>query len=322
MPRVLPILTVAALAVILTGCAAGAPDTQSSADPDATQPAFSRECATPGAASDAVSVTGELGTKPTAEIAAPLTVTSTERSVVVEGDGAVAEFGATALVDFTMYSGTTGEVITATEYTAGMQAQFIVNEVAFLPGLVKTIACSPAGSRVVGVVPATDAFGTSGQTDLGVAPDETVVFVVDVVALVDQLTPAAWTDNVPKVERDASGIPTVTLAGDMPTELQLAVLEEGNGTTVLTGDNVTVNYHGISWDTGEVFDESFTKQAASFNTTGVVPGFAAGLVGQKVGSTVIVVMPPALAYGADPAAHALGGQTLVFLIDIVGVNGA
>lgn len=45
-------------------------------------------------------------------------------------------------------------------------------------------------------------------------------------------------------------------------------------------------------------------------------------MGQKVGSTIIVVIPPELAYGTDPQAHQLGGQTLVFLIDILGVNGS
>jgi len=48
----------------------------------------------------------------------------------------------------------------------------------------------------------------------------------------------------------------------------------------------------------------------------VITGFAAAIVGQKVGSTVLVSIPPDLAYGTDPAKHELGGQTLVFLIHI------
>lgn len=321
MPRALPILTVAALAVALAGCAAAEPDTDSTTAPSGEGASFSRECGVPGAASDSVSVSGELGTVPVVEIDAPLDVDATQRTVVTEGEGDVAEYGTTAFVDFTLYLGSTGEPVTQTDYAEGMQAEFIVNEVAFLPGLVKTIACTPGGSRVVGVVPAVEAFGSAGQASLGIGADETVVFVVDVVSVEGPLTPAEWTDGVPAVERDGSGVPTVTLpAGGVPTELQLAVLEEGDGTTVIAGDNVTVNYHGISWETGEVFDESFTKTPASFNTTGVVPGFGAALVGQKVGSSVIVVMPPSLGYGDDPAAHALGGQTLTFLVDIVDVN--
>jgi peptidylprolyl isomerase len=94
------------------------------------------------------------------------------------------------------------------------------------------------------------------------------------------------------------------------------VLTEGDGAVVGDGDSVTVDYLGMSWDTGEVFDESFSKSPATFATTGVVPGFGAALVGQKVGSTVLVTIPPIYAYGTDPNAAQLGGQTLVFLIDI------
>lgn len=322
MPRVLPILTVAALAVVLAGCSTGDPDTASSPSPSGSA-AGERTCATPGDGTEKVDVTGEFGSAPTVVVDAPIEVDKTERRVLIEGDGEKAEFGDTVLVDFSLYNGTTGEAATQTDYTEGQQAQFILNEAAFIPGLVKTIACSTVGSRVVGVAPAAEAFGENGLADYGISAGDSVVFVVDVVSVEEQLTPAVWTDGVPTVERDGDGIPTVTLpGGDAPTELQEAVLEEGDGATVAAGDSVKVDYQGISWNTGEIFDQSFGKSPATFATTQVVPGFGAALVGQKVGSSVIVVIPPELAYGTDPQAAELGGQTLVFLIDILGVNGS
>ena len=48
-----------------------------------------------------------------------------------------------------------------------------------------------------------------------------------------------------------------------------------------------------------------------------MPGFVQALAGQKVGSQVLVVIPPALGYGEDAKAHELGGKTLVFVIDIL-----
>lgn len=317
MPRILPVLTVAALAVALVGCAAGdaEPEAPDSSDAPVSQ---ERECAAAGEGSDAVAVTGEFGTAPSVTMDAPLEVERTERTVVTEGDGEVADYGDTVVVNFSVYNGTTGEVATQTEYGAEGAAELILNEDAYLVGLVRTIECTTAGSRVVGVSPADEAFGDDGNEELGIAPGDTVVFVVDVLTVEGPLTPAEWTTDVPEVTRDADGIPTVTLPdGEMPTELQLAVLEEGDGATVVSGDSVTVDYQGISWDTGEIFDESFTSEPRTFSTLQVVEGFAAALVGQKVGSSVIVVIPPELAYGTDPAAHALGGQTLVFLIDIV-----
>ncbi len=318
MPRVLPVLTVAALAVALAGCAGGDPGTSSSPTPSASG---DRECATPGKGTEKVDVTGEFGAVPTVTVDAPIEVDHTERRVLIEGDGEEARFGDTVLVDFTLYNATTGDAATQTDYAEGRQAEFVLNEAAFIPGLVKTIECSTAGSRVVGVVPSSQAFGENGLADYGISAGDTVVFVVDVVEVEGPLTPAAWTEGVPTVERDADGIPTVTLpGGDKPTELLEAVLEEGDGATVTAGDSVKVDYQGISWDTGEVFDQSFGKSPATFSTTQVVEGFGAALIGQKVGSTVIVVIPPELAYGTEPQAHALGGQTLVFLVDILGVN--
>lgn len=322
MPRALPVLTVAALAVALAGCASDAPDSSSSPSPS-TPNAADRECAASGSAADAVDVTGDFGASPTVSVDAPLEVDRTERRVVIEGDGEKAVYGDTVLVDFTLYNGTTGDLATSTGYAEDQQAEFLLNEAAYIPGLVKTIECSTVGSRVVGVVPAAEAFGDAGASDFGISAGDTVVFVVDVVSVEEQLTPAAWTDGVPEVTRDDDGIPTVTLPdGEMPTELQEAVLEEGDGATVVAGDRVTVDYQGISWNSGEIFDQSFGKSPATFSTTQVVPGFGAALVGQKVGSTVIVVIPPELAYGTDPEAADLGGQTLVFLIDIKDVNAA
>jgi peptidylprolyl isomerase len=50
--------------------------------------------------------------------------------------------------------------------------------------------------------------------------------------------------------------------------------------------------------------------------TQYVKGFTEALIGQKVGSTLLVSIPPELAYGTDPNAHQLGGQTLLFVIQI------
>ena len=56
--------------------------------------------------------------------------------------------------------------------------------------------------------------------------------------------------------------------------------------------------------------------------TGVVPGLAEGLIGQTVGSQVIVVIPPELGYPAGQApASVPEGSTMVFVVDILGLEG-
>jgi peptidylprolyl isomerase len=309
-PRVLPILTVAALAVALAGCATGEPDTSSTAD------AAGDECVGSGSGSDAVDVSGDFGAAPTVSFDAPLTLDATERTVTIEGDGDAIERGSTASLQFTLYNGTTGDVVTQTDYSTDAET---ISVDGLLPGLESTLICSTVGSRVVGVVPAAEGFGDAGNQQLGVEPGQSLVFVLDVVDLIPSAADAMieWTTDVPKVVRADDGTPTITLPEtDPPTDLMLTVLTEGDGAVVGDGDNVTVDYLGMSWNTGEVFDQSFGKTPATFATTGVVPGFGAALVGQKVGSTVLVTIPPIYAYGIDPKAAQLGGQTLVFLIDI------
>ncbi|WP_022892585.1 FKBP-type peptidyl-prolyl cis-trans isomerase [Agromyces subbeticus] len=307
--RAAPLALASAAALLLAGCA-GSPA------PEASETPAAAACmdVKPGELSDGVTVEGEFAASPTATFTTPLQADELERTVAIEGDGDETVAGDPMNVVVTAFSGTSGESLFSqpTTITAGDEAVFE----SFRAG----IDCVPVGSRTVTVAPASTLYGETGNETIGVAPNETVVIVIDIVEVQQPLKPAEWTENVPEVKFGAEGEPpTVTLpATDPSTELQLKVLEEGDGAEVGEGDNVTVNYQGISWDTGEIFDQSYTRgEPASFTTDGVIPGFGAALVGQKVGTKLIVTIPPELAYGTDAAAHALGGQTLVFLVEIV-----
>ncbi|MDI2097503.1 FKBP-type peptidyl-prolyl cis-trans isomerase [Ruicaihuangia caeni] len=307
-----------ALTAALAGCAAN-PDTDSNPDESAApSPAGSTDClASGGSGVDAVSVTGEFGTTPVIEFEAPLSVEKTQRAVAIEGDGDLIASGDDVNVYFGLWNATTGEEIPGTGFTEGAEVPMAVDEQQILPGLVKTLQCAPEGSRVVGVLPPADLWGAQGLADLEVKGTDSLVFVADIVSRVKPLEPATWTENVPTVDLESEA-PVVTLPQTEPSpELQLAVLEEGNGDVVEDGATVTVHYQGTSWNTGEIFDQSYTRgEPATFSTDGVIPGFAAAMIGQKVGSTVIVTIPPKDAYGPEGAGHALSGQTLVFLIQI------
>jgi FKBP-type peptidyl-prolyl cis-trans isomerase len=126
----------------------------------------------------------------------------------------------------------------------------------------------------------------------------------------------------PTVESD--GRPTVTLPGtEAPTELQVETLIKGDGPVVEDGAQVTVQYQGSLWKDGTVFDESWKRgEPTTFGTGQVIPGFAAGIVGQTVGSQTVVVIPPAEGYGeaGAPQAGIAGDDTLVFVIDILAAN--
>lgn len=314
------ILVSVGLVAALAGCST---PSQPGASIDGCEPAAS------GAASAAVKVSGEFGTAPEVNFEAPTSVDATQRSVVIAGDGDVALEGTTVNVEFTIYNGETGEKASESGY-ADTPSPFNVDDAEFLVGIVKTLQCSTAGSRVVGVIPPDESWGEAGSPQLGIEPGQDIVFVADIVSVdpaplppLDraQGEPQEPTAGLPTVELDDAGRPTVTIPGGAaPTELEIATLIKGDGAEVAIGDDVVVHYVGTSWDTREVFDESWARGApATFNTQAVIQGFTEALVGQKVGSQVIAVIPPELAYGTDPAAHDLGGQTLVFVIDILGI---
>lgn len=317
MPRILPILTVAALSVALVGCTTG------DAEPDATDDPTSgaRECAASGPLSDSVKVSGEFGELPTVEFEAPLAPEVTERTVVTEGDGDPTPYGAVATVDYSFYNATTGDVIESTNFTDGEEAVFVIDEAQLLPGLLKTVECTPIGSRVVGVVPATDAFGEEGLEDFDIAAGDSLLFVVDVV---DAAT-RAWgeqqdaPEGFPTVELDDDGAPTVTIPDDyeLPTTSQSATLLAGDGREVQATDQVYIQYYGLDAETGDVFDQTWDGTPYGGSASGFITGFTDALVGQKVGSQFIVVIPPGEAYGEAGTEHELAGKTLIFVVDVL-----
>jgi peptidylprolyl isomerase len=296
----------------LTACSAPAEEAPPAAEEST---AGSTDClATNGSVSDAITVGGEFGAAPTVEFDFPITVTETERTVVLETEGDAVASGDSISTGFAMYNGTTGEEI-SNSIAEGQAAELVVSKEQILSGLVNVLQCSTVGSRVVAVIPPSEMWGEDGYADLGVGGEDSVVMVADVVDIVRPPETVEWTENVPEVK--LGDAPVVTLPeGEAPTELVLDVIEEGDGAVVEAADQVALDYQGTSWQTGEVFDQSYGKQPITLAANGFVKGFTAALVGQKVGSTLLVSIPPEFAYGADPAAHELGGQSLVFLIEI------
>lgn len=121
--------------------------------------------------------------------------------------------------------------------------------------------------------------------------------------------------------------PVLTFTGADPSpELEIEVLVEGDGPVVEAGDNIICNYYGQVWN-GEMFDNSFDRGSALDFQIGVgmvIRGWDDGLVGQRVGSRVLLSIPSDLGYGdmGAPQAGIRGGDTLVFVTDILGIQGS
>lgn len=316
MKKTVSVLAIAALALSLAACS-------SSTSANGCTPTAS------GANSSKVTVTGKFGTAPTVKFTKGLSTKKTERSVVIDGKGAVAKANGTVDVDYTIYDGASGKKIDQTTYKSGGTATFQL-KTPLLAGMIKGLECSPQGSRVVAVVPPADAFKTAGSKGLGVKGTDSLIFVFDVVKVTAPVKVIPKANGV--AQKPVAGLPTVALASNgeptitvpktaAPTTLTIQDLKKGAGTTVKAGDTVTVHYTGVVWDTGKVFDSSWTRGTpATFATTGVIPGFGKALVGQKVGSQVLAVIPPAEGYGSSVPANQTAikaTSTLVFVIDIL-----
>ncbi|WP_313555330.1 FKBP-type peptidyl-prolyl cis-trans isomerase, partial [Miniimonas arenae] len=109
-----------------------------------------------------------------------------------------------------------------------------------------------------------------------------------------------------------------------PEDLQVQVLEQGSGEEVEAGQSIEVHYLGQTWG-GRIFDNSYDRGSSISFPIGVgavISGWDDSLVGQQIGSRVLVSIPPHLGYGhrGMPAAGIKGTDTLVFVVDIVGAR--
>jgi peptidylprolyl isomerase len=121
--------------------------------------------------------------------------------------------------------------------------------------------------------------------------------------------------------------PAVTIADkSAPDQLAEQVLSTGTGATVAKGDTLVANYSGQTWAGKDgkpnVFDSSFNRgKPAAFviGTGAVIPGWDKTLVGKRLGSRVLLSIPPADGYGSSgqPDAGISGTDTLVFVVDLV-----
>ena len=124
--------------------------------------------------------------------------------------------------------------------------------------------------------------------------------------------------DAPKV----TGKPAVTVPAAPATELQITDDKVGTGPAATADSTVTVNYVGCGQISAKQFDSSWDNgNPATFGLNEVIPGWSKGLLGMKVGGRRTLVIPGALAYGANPPDTSIApNETLVFVVDLVRVG--
>lgn len=274
----------------------------------------------------AIDVSGAFGSQPTVNIPAPFKATANGSKIIKSGNGALTQAGEYASIDATLYNGETGKAMSGTSYD-GKYALLPLTSTVF-PGFAEALTCAPIGSRILSVVTVDDTLAKKMNIPTGT----TVVGVFDIhdafISKADG-TPQVVPDGFPMVVLADDGTPGMTfLAGAKPpTELRITTLKKGQGAEIEADSVVTVKYAGWLWPTDGTsntteFDSSWgeNKAPATFAMTGgTISGFSKALIGQRVGSQIEVIIPPAEGYGSQDHGSIPGNSTLVFVVDILQV---
>jgi len=313
-----PIALVCLSAIVAAGVLAGCGDDK----PTRADSATTTEATGDPSALDPIEVSGEPGEAPTIAFEPPFEIDETSVKVLTEGEGDPAELGDTVTFDFVFTNGRDGKELESS--FEGEPAEVPLEE-ALLPPVRDALEGAKVGERLlVGIAPDE---GMGADESVGLEESDTVLFFAEIVDLRKPLKRAEGAEveaveGLPTVELADDGAPTITVPeGDPPTELVTQVLIEGDGAEVETGQTITVHYTGVIWESGETFDSSWEKGSpATFpiGTGGVIQGWDEGLVGQTVGSQVLLVVPPEKAYPeGSPDGSISPTDTLVFVVDIL-----
>jgi peptidylprolyl isomerase len=121
---------------------------------------------------------------------------------------------------------------------------------------------------------------------------------------------------------DLTDEPTVSLPAEIPTELVITDITEGEGEEASEGSTVYVYYVGVLSEDGKRFDGNFGSDpfAVTLGTGAVIEGWDTGLLGMKVGGRRQLDIPADLAYGSAGSGEAIPPDSAIsFIVDVVAI---
>ncbi|WP_330329574.1 FKBP-type peptidyl-prolyl cis-trans isomerase [Streptomyces sp. NBC_00536] len=186
------------------------------------------------------------------------------------------------------------------------------------------------GSRVELVIPPALGYGETGSGDK-IKPNATLVFVVDIVKGIS-IPASATGKEVPQDNKDLPKIGTNTDGKEVsvavpkdvtpPAKLVSEYVLEGDGAVVKDSDSVAVRFNGKTWKDDKTFESTYTTgTSVTWPMAQMsVKGLKDGIVGKKVGSRLLLVIPPGDGFGDKEQGTIPANSTLVFSLDIVAVT--
>ncbi|WP_067465075.1 FKBP-type peptidyl-prolyl cis-trans isomerase [Actinomadura macra] len=277
-----------------------------------------------------VTVKGEFGRLPEVSFPKGAPGGSLAVETLSGGRGAGARKGDLVVADYVGYRWSrSGRKLLASSFAAGRPEAFPTW--GLVPGLQRAFEGARVGSRVVASIPPKDGFGERGNAARQIGGGDTLVYVLDVRGVYGRsagprgrVEPPLADPRLPRVS--GGGAPSVTVPRvAAPRGLQVRALVRGDGPVVRKGQLLAVQYAGFFWRDGKMFDSSWASGHPNGVTAGtgqVMKGWDQGLMGQRVGSRMLLVVPPSFGYGAKGLAQVgiRGSDTLVFVVDILGAH--
>lgn len=274
-----------------------------------------------------VTVSGEFGKAPEVTFEGDYARVDTEATVLTEGKGDAVEMGDSVFANLYIANGYTGEKAAST-WDEGSTTMLQLSDDT-LPGIKRALDGQKVGSRVEVQATPEDAFGKNGNPQLAIAPDDPVVFVVDIERkLPDSIKTknARTPKGAPKVIGKDSNVTALKFTGKQKkiTDLETITLVKGKGPKAKKGDTMVVKYLGQVNGEKKPFDENYSKDSVlpvTIGGGGVIQGWQDGLTGVTEGSRVMLRVPSKLGYGKKGSGKKIPPNAdLVFVIDVLAVN--
>ncbi|MFZ7088749.1 hypothetical protein [Curtobacterium sp. RRHDQ10] len=297
--RTIPALLVTVgLVASLTACASGSASAGGCVAP------------TPGAASEAVSASGKLGSKPKVSVPSPLTTNRTQVSVLEQGGGRVLTDGSPAVIEYSVYDGATGKSVQTSGYSGTTAPVTVGSKNAGALG--KALECARVGDRLSIVI--TKQALQSGSSTSGRQQDAAVI-VADVVdGFASRATghPLIGPDDMPAVVLAPNGAPGITVPSTAaPKQDSTHLLRKGSGRELTRADTAVVKYTAVNWGANSTVAGSSWTDGSGSVTVPLAKGgqissaITGALVGTQVGDQVLAIITQQ-------------GTTYAYVFDVLG----
>jgi len=264
-----------------------------------------------------VTAKGELGKKPTVSFKTPMTVEDNSYVVLQKGDGAPIADG-----DRVCSQGIAISVKDGSELASSWEKNTPDCSLVLEKGTVSNAYYELLKGRKLNT---TIAYGVNDSNSSGTS----YIMALTYVSKSKDLTKATGDEvtdipsDLPKVTRAKNGKPSINMNGYKgSSKLVSQALIKGKGKEVTNNNTVKVKYTGWLLD-GTQFDSSWDKNTTleadtySGGNHQVIEGWQQAMVGQTVGSQVLMVIPPNLGYGDTAQGSIPANSTLIFVVDIL-----